>query len=227
MAIAVLVVDDDEDSRFVVAEHLSSQGAIVIGAASAVEAYEALRHEQVDVLLADIAMPEEDGYTLIRGSAAGSYRPARRSRGGVNRVRARGRSAAGFERRFQMHLVKPVDSDALIGAVARLGRPTGAAPRARRSRTSLLIPYADQFARIGALESVMWNLAIPVWELVHASSGCLRVPACIVAMTGKRQIGQLAPFDLCCSRVVDCGAELDEWRRQLARRWTVVCNKRG
>jgi signal transduction histidine kinase/ActR/RegA family two-component response regulator len=128
--LAVLVVDDDEDSRFVVAEHLSSQGAIVIGAASAVEAYEALRHEQVDVLLADIAMPEEDGYTLIR-----------RIRGGLVPACAAIPAAAltAFAREddrqlalsagFQMHLVKPVDSDALIGAVARLGRPTGAAPR--------------------------------------------------------------------------------------------------
>jgi len=121
--LSVLVVDDDEESRFVVAEHLSSQGARVIGAASAAEAYDVLRRERVDVLLADIAMPEEDGYTLIR-----------RVRGGLVPMCTSIPAAAltAFAREddrqlalragFQMHLVKPVDADALFAAVAMLGR---------------------------------------------------------------------------------------------------------
>jgi len=89
-----------------------------------------VRHEQVDVLLADIAMPEEDGYTLIRRIRGGlvpacAAIPAAASTAFAREDDRQLALSAGF----QMHLVKPVDSDALIGAVARLGRPTGAAPR--------------------------------------------------------------------------------------------------
>ena len=64
--VRVLVVDDDEESRVVVAEHLRRCHGVVFTATSAADAYDVLRRERVDVLLADIAMPGEDGYTLIR-----------------------------------------------------------------------------------------------------------------------------------------------------------------
>ena len=63
---SVLVVDDDEQSRLVVAAHLEAYHAEVRTAPSAAEALDVLQHEHVDVLLADIAMPGEDGYSLIR-----------------------------------------------------------------------------------------------------------------------------------------------------------------
>ena len=79
----MLVVDDDEESREVVAAHLEAHHAAVLTAASAAQAFDVLQREHMDVLLADIAMPGEDGYSLIR------------------RVRAlhRGRRGAGFPRR--------------------------------------------------------------------------------------------------------------------------------
>jgi signal transduction histidine kinase/ActR/RegA family two-component response regulator len=121
--VRVLVVDDDEESRLVVAEHLQRCNGVVFTAKSAAEAYDVLRHERVDVLLADIAMPGEDGYTLIR-----------RVREGVVPVSASIPAAAitAFAREedrllavragFQMHLAKPVDPDCLVAAVARLAR---------------------------------------------------------------------------------------------------------
>src|SRR5499433_3562877 len=42
----------------------------------------------------------------------------------------------------------------------------------------------------------MWNLAVPVWELVLRSTVVYAFLLLILRMTGKRQIGQLAPFDL-------------------------------
>jgi signal transduction histidine kinase/CheY-like chemotaxis protein len=121
--LSVLIVDDDEESRFVVAEHLSSQGAKVIGAASATEAYDVLRRERVDVLLADIAMPEEDGYTLIRRVRGGLVPRCTSIPAAALTAFARedDRQLA-LKAGFQMHLVKPVDADALFAAVAVLGR---------------------------------------------------------------------------------------------------------
>src|SRR3954453_758746 len=64
--LTVMVVDDDEESRHVVAAHLESCDATVLTAGSAPEALEMLQQSAVHVLLADIAMPGEDGYSLMR-----------------------------------------------------------------------------------------------------------------------------------------------------------------
>lgn len=121
--LSVLVVDDDEESRLVLVEHLESQGAQVFTAASANEAYGLLRRERVDVLLADIAMPEEDGYTLIRRIRAGAVPSAASVPAAALTAFAREEDRQlALQAGFQMHLVKPVDSDSLVIAVSMLGR---------------------------------------------------------------------------------------------------------
>jgi CheY-like chemotaxis protein/anti-sigma regulatory factor (Ser/Thr protein kinase) len=118
----VLVVDDDEESRHVVAAHLESYGAVVVTAASSPEALDLLQHRQVDVLLADIAMPGEDGYALIR-----KLRALAGSAGVVPAAaltafaREEDRQAA-FRAGFQLHLTKPVEAASLVAAVATLGK---------------------------------------------------------------------------------------------------------
>jgi len=119
----VLVVDDDEESRLVAAEHLEHHQAVALKAASAGEAYEVLRRERVDVVLADIAMPGEDGYMMVRRLRAG-YVPGSASIPAAALTsfareddRARALSAG-----FHMHLVKPIDPDALVNAVETLAR---------------------------------------------------------------------------------------------------------
>ena len=125
--IRVLVVDDDEQSREVVAAHLSDRRADVLTAKSAAEAFALLQRERVDVLLADIGMPGEDGYSLIRRIRA-------LSPPGVASVPAAALTAFAREEDralalnagFQMHLAKPIDSSALIAAVATLKGLTSA-----------------------------------------------------------------------------------------------------
>jgi len=43
---------------------------------------------------------------------------------------------------------------------------------------------------------IMWNIAVPVWELVVRATVVYVFLLCLLRLTGKRQIGQLAPFDL-------------------------------
>jgi signal transduction histidine kinase/ActR/RegA family two-component response regulator len=125
--VRVLVVDDDEESRSVVAEHLGDSHATVMTAASAADAYRLLQSEPVDVLLADIAMPGEDGYALIRRLRSG-YVP------GMASIPAAALTAFAREEDrqlamhagFQMHLAKPVNPSALVLAVATLSRMGGA-----------------------------------------------------------------------------------------------------
>ena len=64
--VKVLVVDDEEDARLLVKRLLEDRQARVRTAGSATEAMELFRAEKPDVLVSDIGMPQEDGYSLIR-----------------------------------------------------------------------------------------------------------------------------------------------------------------
>ena len=66
----MLLVDDEADTRDVLRVLLEVQGASVTAASSAGEALDLLRRHPTDVLLADIGMPEQDGYALIEAVRA-------------------------------------------------------------------------------------------------------------------------------------------------------------
>jgi signal transduction histidine kinase/ActR/RegA family two-component response regulator len=114
----VLVVDDEADAREVIAQTLETHGASVELAESARDALEILEHLRVDVLLADIAMPDEDGYALIRNVRASSVP-------GVSTIPAAAVTAFTREEHrqqalnsgFQMHLGKPFQPAELVRAV--------------------------------------------------------------------------------------------------------------
>ena len=61
----VLVVDDETDTRQLISHSITRRGAEVKTCGSAREALELLEQWRPDVLLSDIGMPDEDGYTLI------------------------------------------------------------------------------------------------------------------------------------------------------------------
>jgi CheY-like chemotaxis protein len=119
--LTVLVVDDNPDARDLLEFILASHGAQVRTAASAAEALEALSQSLPDVLISDIGMPEEDGYSLIR-----KVRAREASRGGrvpalaltaYGRAEDRQRAlAAGFH----THLAKPAQPEELARVVAGL-----------------------------------------------------------------------------------------------------------
>jgi CheY-like chemotaxis protein len=115
----VLVVEDDEDTREIVRRTLESAGASVEVAATAREARHEMLADAPDVLISDIRMPEEDGYSLIRSlRGAGVETPA-------IALTAYARSEDADEARsagFQMHLAKPIDAAQLVDAVAAVLR---------------------------------------------------------------------------------------------------------
>jgi signal transduction histidine kinase/BarA-like signal transduction histidine kinase len=121
--VRVLLVDDEADAREVMASALETRGATVTAAASARDAIETLTHADFDVLLADIAMPERDGYELIRDirlmPAARAARIPAAAVTACASVTDRERAlAAGF----QMHVAKPIPPGALAQTVATLAR---------------------------------------------------------------------------------------------------------
>jgi signal transduction histidine kinase/ActR/RegA family two-component response regulator len=121
-AVTVLVVDDDRESRDVAAAHLTSHQATVWTAASASQGLEILLREHIDVLLSDIAMPEEDGYTFIRKVRALDATAARTPAAALTALAREEDRQRALDAGFHLHLAKPIDGQSLIAAVASLGR---------------------------------------------------------------------------------------------------------
>jgi signal transduction histidine kinase/CheY-like chemotaxis protein len=124
--LSVLVVDDDEQGRQVIAAQLERHRAQVLTAASVAEALDVVQREHIDVLLADIAMPDEDGYALIHKLRALDRTPiASIPAAALTAFAGREDSVRALEAGFQLHLPKPIDSQSLVTAVARLGGRLG------------------------------------------------------------------------------------------------------
>lgn len=121
--LAVLVVDDDDESRAVVVAYLESYHARVLTATSAAQALATLQRDRVDVLLADVAMPGEDGYSLLRKLRALRASPASTIPAAALTAFAREEDRQeALQAGFQMHLTKPIDAGSLVAAVAALGQ---------------------------------------------------------------------------------------------------------
>jgi CheY-like chemotaxis protein len=119
----VLVVDDDADSRDVLKAVLESAGAEVVTTESAEETRRLFAHAHPNLLIADIGMPEEDGYSLIasiREMESGiSHVPAIALTARTRPEDVEQALAAGY----QLHLAKPVDSRQLVESIASLVGP--------------------------------------------------------------------------------------------------------
>ena len=117
----VLVVEDEEDGRILVATILEQCGAKIRTAASVREGLQAFEEERFDVLLSDIAMPLEDGYSLIQ-----KVRRMPPEKGGripaaalTAYVRTEDRMKI-LRAGFQIHIPKPLEPAELVAVVANL-----------------------------------------------------------------------------------------------------------
>jgi signal transduction histidine kinase/ActR/RegA family two-component response regulator len=134
VGVKVLVVDDAEDAREALSMLLGQFGAEVTAVGSAFEALAILEQERPDVLLSDIAMPDEDGYSLIR-----KVRAREPARGGLVPAAALTAYASPEDRLkaltagYHDHVPKPVDPVVLLEIVAALaGRGRPGSPAAAR-----------------------------------------------------------------------------------------------
>jgi two-component system CheB/CheR fusion protein len=128
--LSILVVDDDQATSGAVQEILRNAGAEVSTVASAEEARQALAEVRPQLIVCDIAMPGENGYSFIRNLrqrdlASGLQVPAIALTALAGDEDRRRSIAAGF----QEHLSKPVDIDRLLRTVSDV------AARAYQSRS--------------------------------------------------------------------------------------------
>jgi PAS domain S-box-containing protein len=117
----ILAIDDDTDNLELLQFILEQAGATVITASSAIEALKKMHQSSLHLIIADIAMPEVNGYTLIQ-----QIRELPPEQGG--QIPAIALTAYGGESNqqqaltagFQRHLTKPVEPDALVQAISEL-----------------------------------------------------------------------------------------------------------
>jgi CheY-like chemotaxis protein len=119
----VLVVDDDPDSRELVAFLLQEYGVEVIVVASAAEVLKTLKSTQPDILLCDIGMPDMDGYMLMRQIRAMSP-----EQGGeipaiaLTAYAGESNQQQALKAGFQYHLAKPVEPMDVIAVIIEISK---------------------------------------------------------------------------------------------------------
>jgi len=121
--ISILVVEDDEDTRELLKVLLETQGALVTTTATVQEALNAYDQARPDIIVADIGMPDYNGYTLI-----GRVRARDRGKGKLVPAIALTAFATAIDRDtvlsagFQFHMPKPFEPDRLISVIAELSQ---------------------------------------------------------------------------------------------------------
>jgi PAS domain S-box-containing protein len=119
--IHVLVVDDERDARELLTAILMQSGAVVTSASGVADALDKLRAVTPDLLLSDIEMPNEDGYSLIRKVRV--LEEGRERRIPAIALTAHARSsdrARALAEGYGLHMSKPVEPADLVLAIANL-----------------------------------------------------------------------------------------------------------
>jgi signal transduction histidine kinase/BarA-like signal transduction histidine kinase len=118
-ALRLLIVDDDNETRQLVSVLLEEAGAEVDVAATAAEGRQRLEEAHYSAIIADLMMPQEDGYAFMRALRA---RRATMPALALTALARQQDAEAAYDAGFQAFLSKPVDREALIATVAALTR---------------------------------------------------------------------------------------------------------
>ena len=122
-------MEDDADARLLLKNSLEGLGAVVRIATSVQDAVETFERERPHVLVSDIRLPDDDGYTLLARVRAAEAASGRRTPAialtAYPRVEDRARA---LEAGFAMHVPKPVAPDALAAVIAAVAGPQDALP---------------------------------------------------------------------------------------------------
>ncbi|WP_339380974.1 response regulator [Brasilonema sp. UFV-L1] len=116
----ILLVDDDADTLILMTAVLEDYSVQVRTATSASEALEVIRHFELDFLIIDIAMPEEDGYSLICKVRALEDTQKRKIPAiALTALDTEEARQFAFQCGFQNYLTKPFDSGDLVTQITK------------------------------------------------------------------------------------------------------------
>jgi DNA-binding response OmpR family regulator len=148
--VTILVVEDDDNLNRIVCAHLAEQGYKVIGCVSAVEAFDRMVDNIIDLIISDIMMPELDGFKF-----AAMVREQDKMLP-ILFITARddiGSKQKGFRIGIDDYMVKPVDLDELALRVGALLRRVNIANEKKLVAGSLVL-NADEMTAVVAGEAI-------------------------------------------------------------------------
>jgi len=151
----ILVVEDDAELRDeILRPGLHEAGFKTVGAGSAIEAYRSMLAQDYSMLILDIGLPDEDGFTLAKNlravTSAGIIMLTGRQHSSAERARGLNESADAY-------ITKPVDIDVLSATVRSILRRQGqSAPEARRAAHG-------------------WHIDMQAWSLVSPRGQNIRL----------------------------------------------------
>jgi signal transduction histidine kinase/DNA-binding response OmpR family regulator len=114
----ILVVDDEPDARELVRAILTGCGGEVNCCESAAEAMTAIREWKPDLLVSDIGMPNEDGYSLIRKVRKLRSKRSKLPAVALTAYATKEDKARALATGFQMHVAKPIEPETLVMSIA-------------------------------------------------------------------------------------------------------------
>jgi PAS domain S-box-containing protein len=115
----VLIVDDEADARDLLMTLLTAQGAAVSAAATVAEAVEKFQTNAPDLIVSDIEMPNEDGFSLIKKLRAFNQTRTRKIPAIALTAHARpSERLKVLSAGYQTHLAKPVETAELLAVIA-------------------------------------------------------------------------------------------------------------
>jgi DNA-binding response OmpR family regulator len=147
----IAVVEDDDEFRELMVSDLSSRGFAVVGMDSAEALYRYLSIRRCHIVVLDVGLPGEDGYSVARHLR-------QMSSVGIIMLTARGDAgdmARGFDTGADLYLIKPVDLDVLASAVTSLQR---------RLASSKVVPAPNKKNGSWSLVASGWTLSPPHGE---------------------------------------------------------------
>ncbi|WP_363798301.1 response regulator [Lysobacter firmicutimachus] len=145
----ILVVDDDASIREALCEYLSQHGYCVRGARDAVEMDRLLTQRAVDVVVLDLMLPGEDGFSICRRLSAAGQSVLMLSALGTSMDRV-----VGLETGADDYLAKPFEPRELLARIRALRRRRAAAPTATPP-PSATFTFAGW--RFQPAERLLWN----------------------------------------------------------------------
>jgi DNA-binding response OmpR family regulator len=157
----ILIVDDSASVRRLLEEYLTGQGFRAVMAVNGREAIYAARHEQPDLILLDLMMPEMDGYEFLR-----RYRQERQTPVIIITAREEEADAVlGLELGADDYIIKPFRMRELVSRIhAVLRRSDGESAPARVLRSGELV--VDETTRTVSLRGAPVHLTHTEFDLL-------------------------------------------------------------